>query len=411
MTDFRHSAARERMYRRRRVVVFSLLAVVLLLVGYVSLAVLRPIPANAAKLEPAATISQPATPLAWPDYGVGAIGAVGIDGVLGDLGTQESTPMASITKTVTALVVLDRMPLAAGEDGPELTLTPADARIYAETIAEGGSAAPVVPGAVFTQRQLLEAMMLPSANNYSVTLANWAFGSMPAFLEAASDWLAAHDLAGTRIADSSGLSSGSTSTAADLVAIGKLALAHPVLAEVVQEKSAELPVIGEVQNTNKLLGSHGVIGLKTGTTDVAGACLLFAAEATVGSETITLVGVILGAPNHRQLNEAVTSLIASATAGFTEVTLVEAGETYGSYTAPWGASADIVAAESAEVLVWQDAPVTVTPTASDLEFGDDGSAVGSVTFEHDGERIVVPLVLEDELAGADLGWKLANAFG
>lgn len=410
MTDFRHSSP-ERTYRRRRVTVFGLLAVVLLLLGYGSLALLRPIPANAASLEPATAISQPAKPLAWPDYGVGAIGAVGIDGVLGTLGSQEPTPMASITKTVTALVVLDRMPLAAGEDGPELTLTQADARIYAETIAEGGSASPVVPGSVFTERQVLQAMMLPSANNYSVTLANWAFGSMPAFLSAASDWLATHDLAGTRIADSSGLSSGSMSTAADLVAIGKLALAHPVLSEIVQEKSAELPVIGTVQNTNKLLGSSGVIGLKTGTTDVAGACLLFAAEATVGSETITFVGVLLGAPNHRQLNQAVTTLIASATAGFTEVQLVEAGDTYGSYTAPWGARADIVASESASVLVWQDAPVTVTPTASDLEFGEDGSEVGSVTFEHDGERIVVPLILEEELDGADLGWKLSNAFG
>jgi D-alanyl-D-alanine carboxypeptidase (penicillin-binding protein 5/6) len=404
-------SAQQRVYRRRRAAVFGFLAVVLLVLGYISLAVLRPIPANAAELPPQAPISQQATPLQWPGYGTGAIGAVGIDGILGDSGTQESTPMASITKTVTALVVLDAMPLKAGEDGPELTLTQADARIYSQTIAEGGSAAPVAPGSVFTERQLLQAMMLPSANNYSITLANWAFGSMPAFLEAARVWLAAHDLAGTHIADSSGLDRNSRSTPADLVAIGKLALAHPVLSEVVQEQSAVLPVIGEVKNTNKMLGTHGVIGLKTGTTRVAGACLLFAAEATVGGETLTFVGVILGAPNHRQLNEAVAALIASATAGFQEVQLVEAGDTFGSYTAPWEATSDIVAAEAASVLVWQDAPVTVTPTASAIESGEDGREVGSVTFEHDGESIVVPLILEDALAGADLGWKLSNAFG
>jgi D-alanyl-D-alanine carboxypeptidase (penicillin-binding protein 5/6) len=404
-------SSQERVYRRRRVTVFGLLAVVLLVLGYISLAVLRPIPANAAQLKKSVPISQQAAPLQWPGFGTGAIGAVGIDGILGDSGTQESTPMASITKTVTALVVLDKMPLNAGEDGPELRLTQADARIYSQTIAEGGSAAPVVPGAVFTERQLLEAMMLPSANNYSVTLANWAFGSLPAFLEAASDWLSVHDLAGTHLADSSGLDSDNRSTPADLVAIGKLALAHPVLSDVVQEQSAVLPVIGEVKNTNKLLGSNGVIGLKTGTTRVAGACLLFAAEATVGDHTVTLVGVLLGAPNHRQLNEAVTALIASATAGFHDVQLVETGDSYGSYTAPWGATSDIVAAESVSVLVWQDAPVTMTPTASALEFGEDGREVGSVTFDHDGESIVVPLVLEDELAAADLGWKLSNAFG
>ncbi|MET0842741.1 MAG: D-alanyl-D-alanine carboxypeptidase [Mycetocola sp.] len=404
-------SAPERVYRRRRVTVFGLLAVLLLGAGYTSLAVLRPIPANAAELEPTIPISQPATSLAWPGFGTGAIGAVGIDGILDDSGVQQSTPMASITKTVTALVVLDEMPLAAGEDGPTLTLTDADARIYDETIAEGGSAAKVAPGSVFTERQLLQAMMLPSANNYSVTLAHWAFGSMPAYLKAAGDWLTAHDLAGTHVADSSGLDSDSRSTPADLVAIGKLALAHPALSVIVQEQSAELPVIGKVENTNKLLGSNGVIGLKTGTTQVAGACLLFAAEATVGDETITFVGVLLGAPNHRQLNQAVTSLIASATAGFHEVQLVEAGDSYGSYSTPWGATADIVAADSASVVVWQDAPVTVTPTASAVEFADEGDEVGSVTFEHDGESIVVPLVLEDELAGADLGWKLSNAFG
>ncbi|GHD40239.1 D-alanyl-D-alanine carboxypeptidase [Mycetocola manganoxydans] len=391
--------------------VFSALAIVLLLLGYTSLAVLRPIPANAAELAPAGVISQPVSELDWPSFGTGAIGVIGTDGVLEGFGAQESTPMASITKTVTALVVLDRMPLDEGEDGPELTLTEADARIYSQTIAEGGSAARVAVGSVFTERQLLEAMMLPSANNYSITLANWAYGSVPAFLDAAQAWLSAHDLAGTTLADSSGLSSGSRSTPADLVAIGKLALAHPVLSQVVQQTSAELPVIGEVKNTNKLLGSNGVIGLKTGTTRVAGACLLFAAEATVGSETVTLVGVILGAPNHRQLNQAVTALLASTTAGFHEVTLVEAGESYGSYTAPWGATANIVAAEDASVLVWQDAPVTVTPTASALESGEDGRTVGSVTFDHAGESIAVPLVLEDELEGADLGWKLANPFG
>jgi D-alanyl-D-alanine carboxypeptidase (penicillin-binding protein 5/6) len=404
-------SASERVHRRRPVAIFGILAVGLLVFGYVSLAVLRPIPANAAQLETTAPISQPATPLQWPDYGTGAIGAVGIDGVLGNSGGQQPTPMASITKTVTALVVLAKMPLEAGENGPELTLTEADARIYSQTIAEGGSAAPVAPGSVFTERQLLQAMMLPSANNYSITLVTWAFGSMPAFLAAASDWLAAHDLAGTHLADSSGLDSDSRSTPADLVAIGTLALAHPVLSEIVEEKSAVLPVIGKVENTNKLLGSNGVIGLKTGTTRDAGACLLFAAETTVGSEKITFVGVILGAPNHRQLNQAVTALIASATAGFHEVQLVETGDDFGSYTTPWGATSDIVAAESASILVWQDAPVTVTSTATALETGEDGREVGSVRFEHDGERITVPLVLEDELEGPDLGWKLCHPFG
>ena len=124
-----------------------------------------------------------------------------------------------------------------------------------------------------------------------------------------------------------------------------------------------------------------------------------------------LVGVILGAPNHRQLNAAVSALIASATNAFSEVQLVAEGDRFGSYTTPWGSTADIVAAEAASVLVWQDAAITVTPTASDLEFGADGSDVGSVTFETGGERIVVPLELEEDLEAADAGWKLTHPFG
>ncbi len=405
------SPDRQRMYRRRRVTVFGLLAVILILVGYTSGALVRPISANAAQLAPTETIIQPATAPTWPGFGNGAISAVGTDGMLSVHGDQGPTPMASITKTVTALVVLDTMPLEAGDVGPQLTLTASDVRIYAEVIAEGGSAAPVAAGSVFTERQLLEAMMLPSANNYSITLANWAFGSMPAFLDAARTWLAAHDLTGTTLADSSGLSPRSVSTPEDLVALGMLALAHPVLSEVVRQQSAVLPVIGTVENTNKLLGSNGVIGLKTGTTRVAGACLLFAADATIGGQTVTFVGVILGAPNHLQLNAAVTALITSATNGFHDVQLVAEGDVFGSYSAPWGAKADIVAAETASILVWQDTPVTVEPEASPLEFGQGGRTVGSVTFEHDGERIVVPLELDGDLAGADTGWKLSHPFG
>ena len=396
------------MYLRRRLTVFGVIVLVLGIVGYLAFAILRPMPATAATLEPTETLTQTPTQIAWPAYGNGAIGAVGFDGVLSSTGAQESTPMASITKTVTALVVLDAMPLAAGEVGPELTLTAADQRIYSEVIAEGGSAAPVAVGSVFTERQLLEAMMLPSANNYSITLANWAYGSVEKFLAATATWLDAHDLAGTHLADSSGLNQNSRSTPADLVTIGGLVLAHPVLSEIVAEQSADLPVIGMVKNTNKLLGQGGVIGLKTGTTRVAGACLLFAAELAVGTETVTVVGVILGAPNHNALNSAVLGLLDTVKAGFRELPLVTEGDTFGAYTTPWGATTDIVATESASVLVWQDTSVSVNVTAAPLVSGEAALEVGKATFTAGDSVIDVPLVLGGELAEAGTGWRITH---
>lgn len=396
------------MYLRRRLTVFGVLVLILGIIGYLAFAILRPLPATAATLAPTETITQTVDQMAWPAYGNGAIGAVGFDGILSSHGAQQSTPMASITKTVTALVVLDAMPLAAGESGPELTLTAADQRIYSEVIAEGGSAAPVAVGSVFTERQLLEAMMLPSANNYSITLANWAYGSVENFLAAATTWLGAHGLAGTHLADSSGLHQDSRSTPADLVTIGELVIAHPVLSEIVAQQSADLPVIGAVKNTNKLLGQNGVIGLKTGTTRIAGACLLFAAEIAVGETTITVVGVILGAPNHSALNAAVLGLLETATAGFRELPLVVDGDSFGSYTTPWGATTDIVATESASVLVWQDATVAVEVTASPLISGTADLEVGQATFTVGDDVITVPLALADELEDADTGWRISH---
>ena len=397
-----------RVYLRRRLTVFGVLVLLLGIIGYLAFSILRPLPATAATLEPTDDLTQTISQIAWPAYGNGAVGAVGFDGVLASTGAQESTPMASITKTVTALVVLEAKPLAAGESGPELTLTAADQRIYNEVIAEGGSAAPVAVGSVFTERQLLEAMMLPSANNYSITLANWAYGSVEKFLAAATTWLEKNELSGTHLADSSGLNENSTSTPADLVRIGELVLAHPVLSEVVAEQSADLPVIGPVKNTNKLLGQAGVIGLKTGTTKVAGACLLFAAEMPVGAETVTVVGVILGAPNHNALNSSVLSLLTTVKAGFRELPLVAEGDTFGSYTTPWGATTDIVATESASVLVWQDATVAVDVTAKPLVSGEADEKVGTATFTVADRVIDVPLALAGELEDAGTGWRITH---
>ncbi|GAB3617549.1 hypothetical protein GCM10027416_21060 [Okibacterium endophyticum] len=397
-----------RTYRRRRIGVAIVFVLVLGLGVYTGTALTRTVPAAAAALtEPAVATTAP-VPLTWPAYGNGAIGAVGFDGILAEHGAQQPTPMASITKTVTSLVVLSAKPLAAGESGPPIDITAADEQIYHDVIAEGGSAAPVVAGSVFTERQMLEAMMLPSANNYSISIVNWAFGSMDAFLAAAAGWLADNGLTGTSVVDSSGLDEGSASTPADLVRIGELVLEHPALSEIVRQPTAELPVIGTVHNTNQLLGTQGVIGLKTGTTNVAGACLLFAAEQVVGESTVTVVGVILGAPNHRTLSEDVLALLSSVNSAFHETDVVTAGQEFGLYTTVWGDSAGLVAAESASVLTWQDGVASVEASAAPIDAGESGDTVGTATVSYNGQTQEVPLVLTGSIEPADPFWRLMN---
>ena len=68
--------------------------------------------------------------------------------------------------------------------------------------------------------------------------------------------------------------------------------------------------VGLVENTNELLGTNGVTGIKTGTLDTFGANLLFSAEYPIGSSTVTVIGVVLGGTDHQTLDAAITALLA-----------------------------------------------------------------------------------------------------
>jgi D-alanyl-D-alanine carboxypeptidase (penicillin-binding protein 5/6) len=399
------SPTRRQVYHRRRIAVFSALAVIILAVTYLTSTGLAGVtPSAASVVEPAALTQAPVTPV-WPAAGAGAIGAVGYDGVLAASGDQGTVPIASITKMVTALVILKAKPLTGDDPGPAITFTDEDVDIYYDAIAENGSVAPVVPGMVLSQREAFETMLLPSANNYSVSLAVWAFGSVDAYLAAAADFLAANGLTGTRVADTSGISAESVSSPADLVALAKLVVADPVLASIVAMPSAVIPTVGTVLNTNKLLGIDGVDGIKTGTTDEAGACLLFAVDVPVDDSTVTLVGVVLGGATHPELNRTIRTLLDSVTPGFRAVELVTAGAPFGTYTTPWGQSAQAVAETTESVVVWADTPISTAVTLDPVALGETGDAVGSVDVTVGEETVTVPLVLEGSLTDPGPFWR------
>ena len=214
--------------------------------------------------------------------------------MLAQNGSTDPLPMASITKIVTALTVLDAHPLAADEPGPSVTMTSADVALYRKYDGLGASVAPVASGVVYTERELLEIMLIDSAGNYAVTLGNWAFGSEEALLAAMRGWLAAHDLAGVTVTEPTGRDPGNQASAADLLRLGELALAEPAIAQIVATPSIEIHDVGVVKNSNTLLGDGGVDGIKTGTLNDFGANLLFSADLTVGAESVPLVGIVLG---------------------------------------------------------------------------------------------------------------------
>ncbi|MEV4658713.1 D-alanyl-D-alanine carboxypeptidase [Micromonospora sp. NPDC049301] len=339
----------------------GLLAVLLLLGGGLyAVAPLRdPLPAPTVELTLPTSMSIPGTAprLPWPRSGQAMISVDGL-GTLGAFGGSKPLPIASVTKVMTAYVILTEHPLGAGEQGPTLTVSAEQAAAYPAERARGESLVEVRAGEVITERQALQAVLLPSANNMARILAAWDSGSVAAFVEKMN--VVADDLgmSDTHYTDPSGLDPDTVSTARDQVILASRAMELPAFAEIVRQKRATIPVAGTVRNYNELVGRDGVVGIKTGSTDEAGGCLVFAAVVTVGGRKLSIVGAVFGQPGANtpvQLDRvfAVTrSLLRSTAAALAVHTLVETGEQVATVRGPLGAGSTINAAEKVEVVGW-----------------------------------------------------------
>jgi D-alanyl-D-alanine carboxypeptidase (penicillin-binding protein 5/6) len=214
---------------------------------------------------------------------------------------QYAVPIASVAKVMTAYLVLQHHPLRVGEDGPTIMLTDADVADTDRRRAQEESVVPVAAGEQLTERQALQALLLPSANNIAAVLARWDEGSEDRFVARMNAAARSLGMGHTRYTDPSGYDDGTVSTAADQVRIVDEAMRLPVFATIVATPSAVLPVAGLVQNTNALLGRDGFVGVKTGSDAAAGGCFAFRAVRRIGGERTTITGVVLGQPGHDRI--------------------------------------------------------------------------------------------------------------
>jgi D-alanyl-D-alanine carboxypeptidase (penicillin-binding protein 5/6) len=201
---------------RRGFKVFAVLLLVVVLVGYASYARALPMAKGQSLLDqsPARAASQIA--LHWPALGQAAIGVMG-QGVLAETANAKAVPTASVAKLMVALAVLQKQPLRLGQSGPMITVRQADVDSYNTYLAENGSVVQVTVGQHVSEYQALQAMLLPSANNIAEMLAVWAYGSLPAYLEAANQLSQDIGLLGSHFADASGFAPETVSTPRDLV--------------------------------------------------------------------------------------------------------------------------------------------------------------------------------------------------
>jgi serine-type D-Ala-D-Ala carboxypeptidase (penicillin-binding protein 5/6) len=220
---------------------------------------------------------------------------------------QHPAPIASVAKVMTAYVVLRDQPLRPGEDGPTITLTEADVADTERRRGQEESVVPIAAGEQLTERQALQALLLPSANNIAAVLARWDAGSVNRFLARMNATARSLGMTHTRYTDPSGYDDATVSTAADQVRVVDRAMRLPVFASIVATSSATLPVAGTVHSTNTLLGHDGFVGVKTGSTDAAGGCFAFRAIRWIDGKRTTITGVVLGQPGHRQIAAALAA--------------------------------------------------------------------------------------------------------
>lgn len=353
-------------------------------------------------------------PLAWPALGQAAIAVQGV-GALGSRRSELAAPIASVAKIMTAYIVLRDHPLSPRGSGPEITVTHDDEATYRADRGSGQSTAAVTAGEELTERQALEALLLPSANNIASLLARWDAGSEETFVDKMNVRARSLGMFHTHYSDASGFSASTVSTARDQVRLAQAAIALPALVQIASLPRARLPVAGDLENLDDLLGSHGVFGLKTGSTSAAGGCFVFAARVPVGGRVVDVVGAVLGQPGvgERELLDsafdATTDLLVSARRqllGFRSVARRVSGRLLSAWAHPVAARLSHVPA----LIGWPGLPVRIrvrpprelrAPVAA-------GQTVARVSVRVGAQRVTTALVASHSLPKPSLGWRLTH---
>lgn len=229
---------------------------------------------------------------------------------------EATTPraIASITKLMTVLVALEHVSL------DDVVTVPR----FATKVGE--ASVPLEAGEKITVRELVEACLVPSANDAATTLAYAAAGgSVPLFVS----WMNAKakqlGLRDTHFVTPHGLDRpGHYSSARDVVALARVALANPVIRRFASSETADVDG-RELETTDDLLSSFGpLVAGKTGHTDDAGWTEV--AEARRGG--VTIFASVLGDPSRDQRNDDLRALLAWGLGRYHRVRAIDANRVY-----------------------------------------------------------------------------------
>jgi D-alanyl-D-alanine carboxypeptidase (penicillin-binding protein 5/6) len=312
--------------------------------------------------------------------------------------------MASTTKIMTAIVVLENVQLDAEVTVPNVALT------------VGESAAGLRAGDVLAVRQLLEAMLVKSGNDAAIALAVHVSGNRAAFVDLMNEKAASLGLADTHFMNPHGLDEqGHHTTARDLAVIARYAMNIDDFRRMVAMPSVTvISPRGErvLEASNLLIGEYpGANGVKTGWTNDAGYCLVASAE----REGIELIAVVLGSKDENVRFIQAERMLDWGFDHYGTLQLASAEETVG--LVPVADYLDVtvqaVVGETVGSEVFDlDGPVerSVSLDQEVLAPVQEGDRVGTLTFTQ-GERLLaqVPLVAGSSVARPGLWERMGIA--
>lgn len=346
----------------------------------------------------------PAATVTWPGTGSAS---VAVQSMTPLASTTERDEIASITKVATVSMVLEKLPLKVGEQGPSFSFTRADQREFWKYRRQNQSSLDVPVGGSLTEYQMLQGVLLGSANNYIDRLARELWGSDHAFADAATRWLQSKGLDGISLDTPSGFDKNNVASPEALLRLGELAMRNPVFAQIVGTRTAEIPGVGTVTNTNQMLDDPGVIGVKTGT--LSHWNLLTAKEVAVHGTTVRLFASVLGQNSNKDRLAVTRSLLAQVEKSLSDQPVaVPKGTVVGTVDTEWGAKSDIVTDADARVVLWNGATATATTT---LQLGAStkaGAKAGSLEAKGPVNVAKTSVSLAKEIPAPSAWWRLTH---
>ena len=198
-----------------------------------------------------------------------------------------AAPIASLTKLMTVMVVLD----AQQDPGEPIRIEDADMDWL--KLTRGG----VPLGAEVPRGILLALTLIASDNHAAAALARHYPGGIAAFAQATQRKIGALGLANTTLVEPTGLSPANHASALDMAKVLQATQGYPLIAQTTSQRGHAVLVNGQpwaVHNTNRLVGRPGwdVLASKTGFTNEAGRCLTMRLRAGGRTVSVVLIGAL-----------------------------------------------------------------------------------------------------------------------